>query len=106
MICIKSGRCRWEVCLGPIDALVHLVSLFLPALALGAISAALAKLAWRSELRAVRWARLAAWSGGAAAGVLVAGLVAFGRDGMMATYGAMVLASALALLWAGFGRRR
>jgi hypothetical protein len=30
----------------------------------------------------------------------------FGRDGMMATYGAMVLASALALLWAGFGPGR
>jgi hypothetical protein len=30
----------------------------------------------------------------------------FGRDGRMATYGAMVLASSLALMWAGFGRRR
>jgi hypothetical protein len=35
----------------------------------------------------------------------VAGLVAFGRDGRMATYGGMVLACALALWWAGFVRR-
>jgi hypothetical protein len=75
---------------------------------MGAISAALAKWFWRIELRAVRWTRLAAWSGGAAAAVLIAGLVASGRDGTMATYGAMVLASALALLWSGFlsGRSR
>ena len=37
--------------------------------------------------------------------MLVAGLVFFGRDGMMTTYAGMVLASALALLWAGFVRR-
>jgi hypothetical protein len=82
--------------------LFHLIGFFMPALGLGAISAGLVKWFWRSDLRAVPWTRLAAWSGGAAAAVLVAGLVAFGRDGMMATYGAMVLAAALALLWSGF----
>lgn len=91
--------------MGPLDALDHLLGLFLPALGLGAISAALAKVVWRRELHNVRWTRLAFWSGGAAAGVLVAGLVFFGRDGMMTTYAGMVLASALALLWAGFVRR-
>lgn len=94
-----------EVRLSPVDALFHLIGLFLPAFGLGAISAGLAKWFWRSELGAVRWSRLAAWSAGAAAAVLVAGLVAFGRDGTMATYGAMVLASALALLWSGFLKR-
>ena len=87
------------------DALDHLLGFFLPAVGLGAISAGLAKLVWRRELRGVRWARLAAWSGGAAAAVLVAGLVAFGRDGMMTTYAGMALASALALMWAGFAGR-
>jgi len=34
--------------------------------------------------------------------VLAAGLWAFGRDGKMATYAAMVLACALGLWWSGF----
>ncbi|MBP6776633.1 MAG: hypothetical protein KA151_05175 [Piscinibacter sp.] len=92
--------------MGAIDAVVHFASFFLPALGLGAISAALAKLVWRGELRAVRWMRLAGWSAGAAAAVLLAGLVVFGRDGMMATYAGMVVASAIAMMWAGFGARR
>lgn len=81
---------------------MHLAGFFLPALGVGAISAALAKLVWRGELRAVRWARLALWSGSAAAAMLLAGLIVFGRDGMMATYAAMIAAAAVALLWAGF----
>jgi hypothetical protein len=92
--------------LGPIDALNHLLGIFLPALGVGALAAALAKALWRSELRSVRWARLARWSGTAGALASLAGLVVFGRDGMMATYGAMVLASAVALWWAGFGPGR
>ena len=43
---------------------------------------------------------------GAAAAVLLAGLVVFGRDGKMATYAGMVVASAIAMMWAGFGARR
>ena len=89
--------------MGAIDALNHLLGFFLPALGVGTLAAALAKAVWRSELRAVRWARLALWSGAASALAPLAGLFVFGRDGAMATYGAMVLASALALLWAGFG---
>ena len=80
-----------------------MLGFFLPALAMGLLTAGLAKLVWRSGLRAVRWLRLALWSGAAAATASVGGLAYFGRDGMMATYGAMVFASALALLWAGFG---
>lgn len=89
-----------------IDALNHLLAFFLPALALGGISSALAKLAWRKELRATRWSRLASWSAAACALASLAGLITFGHDGMMATYGAMVLASALALFWVGFGPGR
>ncbi len=84
------------------DALNHLFNFFLPALVVGPLSAAFAKGVWRSELRAVRWRRLASWATTASALALLGGLVTFGRDGMMATYGAMVAAAALALLWAGW----
>ena len=91
--------------MSPLDAVWHLLNFFGPAVGVGAIGAAIAKLAWRRELRGVRWARLAWGSGAACALVSVAGLVVLGRDGAMATYGAMVLASALSLFWIGFGRR-
>jgi len=92
--------------MGPLEALDHIVNLFLPALMLGALAAALAKLAWRRELAAVRWRALALPAAGVSAVVSLAGLVVFGHDGRMATYGAMVLACALTLWWRGFGRRR
>ncbi len=89
--------------MGPLDALWHLANLFLPALALGALAAALAKLLWRRELAAVAWRRLAVPACIASAAVVLAGLLLFGRDGRMATYAGMVLACALALWWRGFG---
>lgn len=92
--------------MGPIDGLWHLLNFFAPALFVGSSAAAAAKLLWRRELAAVGWRRLATWGSGAGALVLVAGLVGFGRDGKMATYAAMVLATAAALWWAGFARRR
>jgi hypothetical protein len=92
--------------MGPIDALIHLGNLFMPALIVGTVSAAFAKLLWWRSLQGVRWSRLALWACGACALATVIGLVVFGRDGKMATYGAMVLASSLALMWAGFGSRR
>jgi hypothetical protein len=42
----------------------------------------------------------------AAAAVVLLGLVVFGRDGRMATYAGMVLATAGALWWRGFGPGR
>jgi hypothetical protein len=92
--------------MGPIDALIHLSNLFMPALGVGALSAALAKLLWWRALQRVRWWRLALWASVACAVATIVGLVVFGRDGKMATYGAMVLAASLALMWAGFGPRR
>lgn len=95
--------------MGPLDAFWHLVNLFLPALALGSLAAALAKLLWRRDLAAVSWRRLAAPASAVSALAVLAGLWSFGRDGKMATYGGMVLACALALWWRGFGpgaRRR
>jgi hypothetical protein len=88
-----------------LDALLHLLNFVLPAALLGGLAAAGAKLLWRRSLQGVALARLAAWSSGAAAAVLLAGLLLTGRDGAMATYGAMVLACAAALAWAGWGRR-
>lgn len=92
--------------MGPLDALWHLANLFLPALGLGALAAALAKLLWRRELAPVPWARLAGPACAASAAVVLAGLALLGRDGKMATYAAMVAASALTLWWQGFGPGR
>lgn len=91
--------------MGPVDAVWHLLNFFGPALGVGCLSAAMAKLVWRADLRAVSLARLALWSSGAAAMGLVGALVAFGRDGRIAGYAIVVVAAALGLWWAGFGRR-
>ena len=92
--------------MGPLDALWHLGNLFAVPVALGLLSAALAKLLWRRELAAVTWRRLATPACAVCALVVLAGLVAFGRDGKMATYAAMVAACALTLWWRGFGPGR
>jgi hypothetical protein len=91
--------------MGPLDALWHVLNFFAPALAVAALGALAAKLLWRRDLAAVRWHRLAFWGAAAGAAALVGGLVAFGRDGKMATYGTLVAATAIALWWAGFARR-
>jgi hypothetical protein len=92
--------------MGPLDAFWHLANLFVPALGLGGIAAAMAKLAWRRELARLSWWRLAAPASAGCACITVAGLVAFGHDGRMATYAAMVVVCALALWWRGFGPGR
>ena len=92
--------------MGPLDALWHVGNLFLPALALGALAAALAKLLWRRELAPVAWRRLAGPACAACAAVTLAGLVIFGHDGRLATYATMVAACAITLWWQGFGPGR
>ncbi|MDP1899387.1 MAG: hypothetical protein Q8K96_02890 [Rubrivivax sp.] len=92
--------------MGPLDAVWHLGNLLLPPLALGALAAAMAKLLWRRELAAVAWQRLAGPAALASAAVVLVGLVAFGRDGRMATYAGMVCACAFTLWWRGFGPGR
>ncbi len=92
--------------MGPLDALGHLANLFLPALMLGALSAAAAKLAWRRSLARVSWRHLAPVTCAACAATALAGLVLLGRDGAMATYAAMVTACAFTLWWRGFGPGR
>ena len=91
--------------MGPLDALWHLLNFAGPAFGVALVATALAKLAWRHELALVSWHRMASWAAAAGVASLVAGLVAFGRAGKMATYGVLVVASALALWWVGFARR-
>jgi len=74
----------------------------MPALATGLMSASAAKWLWRRELTGVSWRRLVAGPSIAGSIVLLVGLVLLGRDGRMLSYGAMVVASALALWWVGF----
>ncbi|MCO5976881.1 hypothetical protein [Ideonella oryzae] len=92
--------------MGPLDALWHLLNFFGPALGVGLAVTLLAKLIWWRELKAVSFQTLALWCVAVGAMVLVAGLVIFGRDGRMATYGALVLAMALTLGWRGGLLRR
>jgi hypothetical protein len=88
-----------------LDAVWHVLNFFVPAVGVGALGAAGAKLLWRRELAPVPWRRLAGWGSVAGALALAGGLWLFGRDGKMATYAALVVASALAMGWVGFGRR-
>lgn len=92
--------------MGPLDALWHLLNFFGPAVGVGLLATGLVKLLWHRELKSVSFRSLALWSVAAGGVVLIAGLVVFGRDGRMATYGALVLAVALALGWRGGLLRR
>jgi hypothetical protein len=91
--------------MGPLDVLWHLLNLFWVPLALGLCASTAAKLVWRQELRSKAWQSLALPACAACTAVALAGLVVFGQDGKMATYGAMVVACALMLWWRGFGLR-
>lgn len=90
--------------MGALDLTWHIANLFAVPLLMGLIATGLAKLFWRQALARVRWQRLA-WAAAAATCLTaLAGLLIFGRDGRMATYGAMVVACAVALWWAGLRR--
>jgi len=92
----------WKADLEPLDALWHVLNFFAPALGVGILAPTLAKLFWRSELRGAAWSRLVAVTLAVAAGALVGGLLVFGQDGRMATYGVMTAATAVGLWWVGF----
>jgi hypothetical protein len=91
--------------MGPLDAFWHALNFMLPGLVVAVVAASAAKLVWRRDLAAVPWHRLALWAALAGVAALVGGLFLFGRDGKMATYGAVVVSAAAALWWAGFARR-
>jgi hypothetical protein len=88
-----------------LGGLWHLLNFAAPAAGVGLIASLLAKLLWRGALAGVPWWRLAMWSSAWALVACTGGLIVFGRDGKMATYGAMVLACATSLWWTGFVRR-
>jgi hypothetical protein len=88
-----------------VDAFWHIANFFAPALLVGYLAAAAAKLLWRRELASTSWLSLGTWASAAMAAVSMLGLVVFGHDGKMATYLAMVVACAVALWRAGFSRR-
>ena len=92
--------------MGPLDAIWHLLNLFVPAAGLGLLAPALAKLLWRRELAGRPWWPLARMACAACAAVTVAGLVLLGRDGKMTTYAGMVVAAAATLWWGGWRRRQ
>lgn len=91
--------------MGAIGFLWHLANLFAVSLLFGMAVATGAKLIWRQALAGAGWLRLMAWVTGAGMSVTVAGLLVFGRDGRIATYGLMVVAGAAALGWAGLRGR-
>ena len=85
--------------MGPLDALWHLANFFGPAIGVGLIASGLCKLVWWKALRSVAFSGLALWAMAAGAVALVSGLVIFGRDGRMATYGLLMATTSLALWW-------
>ncbi len=87
--------------MGPLDALWHLANFFGPAIGVGLIASTLCKLLWWKALRPVAFSGLALWAIAAGAVALIGGLLIFGRDGRMATYGLLMTTTALALWWRG-----
>ena len=77
----------------------HLLEFLAPAIGLGLLGAAVAKLLWRSELRSVPWLSLATRAALASLAAELAGLIVTGRDAKMVTYMSMVLACAAGLWW-------
>jgi hypothetical protein len=82
----------------------HLFDFLAPAIALGLLGAAAAKVLWRSELRSVCWLSLATGAALASLAAELAGLIVTGRDAKILTYMSMVLACAAGLWW-GMRRR-
>ena len=92
--------------MGPLGAFWHVLNFALPAVSLGLLAAAGTKWLWRRELVGVSWRLLARDASLSCLLVLLAGLLASGHDGRMATYGSMVIACAFTLWWRGFGPGR
>jgi len=80
--------------MGPLDLLNHLLNFAAPALAVGILLALAAPVFIRKSAGALVIPAQAAMNSGVGLLALMAGLWFFGRDGKMASYGAMVLACA------------
>jgi hypothetical protein len=81
--------------LDALDLFWHLANFALPAVGVGALTAAACKLLWRKALARTSWFTLAWQASAAGLAVLVAGLVITGHDGRMVTYAGLVVACAL-----------
>jgi hypothetical protein len=81
--------------LDALNLLWHIANFVLPAVGVGALTAALCKLFWRRSLARTSWFTLAWQASAAGLAVLVAGLVVTGHDGRMVTYAGLVVACAL-----------
>ncbi len=77
-----------------LDLFWHLANFVLPAVAVGALTAALCKALWRRGLARTTWFTLTWQASAAGLAVLVAGLVITGHDGRMITWAALVVACA------------
>ena len=95
-------RCKRGDALDFVDAAWHIVNFLAPAFATAVLSASLAKVLWRSELRNIRWARLCAVGTAGASAALLTGLAVTGHDGRMGTYAGMIVLTAVSLWWFGF----
>lgn len=89
--------------MGFFDLLNHLLNFVAPALFVGALVAFAAPSLSKKWVSTRSRFRQAVINAGAAIAVLLAGLVFFGHDGKMATYGALVLAVASCQWWASRG---
>ena len=78
----------------PLNLFWHLANFVLPAVGVGALTAALCKLLWRRSLARTPWFTLAWQASAAGLAVLIAGLVITGHDGRMITYAGLVVACA------------
>jgi len=81
--------------LDALNLLWHIANFVLPAVGVGALTAALCKLFWRRSLARTSWFTLAWQASAAGLAVLVAGLVVTGHDGRMVTYAGLVVACAV-----------
>lgn len=80
--------------MGPLDQLLHIAGFLAPALFMGLLLPALSRVLLRKSAPLLGFWLQAAVLFVAAAAVLAAGLWWFGRDGKMATYGALVAVTA------------
>ena len=92
--------------MNPLDIAWHLANFLAPAVVVALLTASASKLLWRDALRGVGWGRLVLAAGIGCTVTLIGGLLWFGRDGRIATYGAMIVACALCIWLVGFARQR
>ena len=92
--------------MGPLDSLIHVLNFLAPALFVGLFTALGARLLMQKGSKTPGFMAQLAINFAAASLVLLSGLWFFGHDGKMATYAALVLASATAQAWMLRGARR